>query len=158
MNWWKIAQTQEEQRWNKRSLKPFEKQLIQDIRGDMDLGWDEKDSEYVPVALSTIYHMEDGSDEAKQWVWYWDGYNVIAKEGGTHGWHFPGMNMSRWYRGRYNPQLKMVTLTIPNIRNKNVEKVIDEKQWRKIDENADEIINGLRKQFGTINRIIALKY
>ena len=52
----------------------------------------------------------------------------------------------------------MVTLTIPNIRNKNVEKVIDEKQWRKIDENADEIINGLRKQFGTINRIIALKY
>lgn len=158
MNWWaRYSQTQEERRWEKRDLTPLEKTLLMDVTGDDDVGgYNPQDSEFVPLALSSIYHMEDGGDLDGQWVWYWNGDEVVASHGGTHGLHFPGRDMDQWYRGRYSPSLNMVTVTIPS-RSYMQGKAIDEQTWLKTDENAQEVINGIHKRFKNVQRIVAIE-
>ena len=72
--------------------------------------WDEDDQENTDNAYLYFSIGQDGDD----WCWIWDGNNVIAKKGGTHGWNFTHKVADRNFKGWYDTSENRVSVSFPD--------------------------------------------
>ena len=104
--------------------------------------------------VSDLYHMDDFGDEHnKIWVWWWDGYQLYASKGGTHGSKFGHDVIGAHFKGRYSDSVQTATVT----GGEGTGRVVSEDELIKMfPEEGVAIVNALYRRFPKLKKIVGI--
>ena len=71
------------------------------------------DKDLVAAKYFSIGHETDDETSPKNYCWMWNGHDVIAKQGGSHGIHFGHDVTDRTFKGWYDVDKNMVSVVFP---------------------------------------------